>query len=153
MRKILLIAIVASILMTGCGSGVTKEQYDAVVAERDELQSELDGIQGLYEAKIKIAEYRKEIECQYEHMDFVLFIVERTTDTDQSEVKNSIKSAHDEAIKYLDVQETLIDNEILSDYISADTLETLNDGLQTIHDAWKPMYDNVMTIQSAYKSN
>lgn len=45
MKKLMLIALCA-LLLTGCSSGVSQEEYDKVVAERDELQAQLNSING-----------------------------------------------------------------------------------------------------------
>ena len=45
MKKLILIAL-CTLFLTGCSSGVSQEEYDKVVAERDELQAQLNSING-----------------------------------------------------------------------------------------------------------
>lgn len=44
MKKLVLFALIFSLLLTGCASGVSQEEYDAVVAERDEAIAQLEAM-------------------------------------------------------------------------------------------------------------
>ena len=49
MKKLLSLVFVAMFLLAGCSTGVTTEEYDAVVAERDKYLSQLQEKQAVYD--------------------------------------------------------------------------------------------------------
>ena len=49
MKKLMLIVLCA-LLLTGCSSGVSQEEYESVVAERDEYRDALESIAALFDS-------------------------------------------------------------------------------------------------------
>lgn len=46
MKKLIIAGLLCVVMLAGCSSGVSQEEYDRVVAERDELQAQLNAING-----------------------------------------------------------------------------------------------------------
>lgn len=95
MKRIITILLVCAVLLTGCGNtGVSQEEYDKVVAERDELREEVEKNKSWYENAIDIlkndARNTKEI-------------IEEDYNSCINYVKNNIDSKNQESIiSYID---------------------------------------------------
>lgn len=77
MKKWMLLLAMCFVL-SGCGgSGITQEEYDAVVSEKDDLKSDYDTLKKVYEAKLKLTEWEIQVNNDYEWLMFLLDFSER----------------------------------------------------------------------------
>lgn len=89
MKKIIAVLLTMAVLMCGCGnSGVSQEEYDKVVAERDELKEKQES---------KGEEERKNEETTGDWYENSLKKLEK----DASEVKKNIKTDYQNCISYI----------------------------------------------------
>ena len=141
------------LLLTGCSSGVSQDEYDKVVAERDNLKKENDNMQKALELNTKAAECKAKIEAEYEHANFTIFVTEKVSGTNAEEVKQSIDDLYDTSIKTLN---TTIDTWDAVDSLAEMNDEVYDSALQTINtvdETWEKTYDSVISIEEMITGN
>lgn len=156
MRKVKRVAAVllVAVMMGGCGnSGVSQDEYDKAVAERDELKIENENIGKLLEINKKSSEYKAKIEAEYEHALFVFYVSGKISNADMDEQKKSVLELKETAISALngtaDTYSTLNSlKEINEDSYNA-TMQTI----ENINGEWEETYNMVVNIEKMFMGN
>lgn len=73
---VIVCAIIAVFVLCSCGSGITQEEYDKVVAERDEAIAELQNVQNSNELQAVADRYKAVIDSDYEWYKAVYGLME-----------------------------------------------------------------------------
>lgn len=108
MKQIIATMALSAVMLCGCGSsGVSQEEYDKVVAERDELQNEYNNLEKVIEVKTKTAEYTAKIDAEYEHALFILTVLEKASGANAQEAKGSLEETHSNAEKTIEAVASL----------------------------------------------
>lgn len=147
MKQIITILLMM-ILLGGCGnSGVSQEEYDKVIAERDELQNEYSNLEKVIELKTKTAEYTAKIDAEYEHALFTLTVLEKASGTNAQEAKGSLEETHSNAEKTIEAVTSLFETADSLTGMSTETLESTMDSLDKIYSAWEVAYGKVAELE------
>lgn len=56
-KKLITLMLAACVLASGCGTGVSQDEYTAVVEEKDKLKAENENLKEVIDLRSKIAEY------------------------------------------------------------------------------------------------
>ena len=148
MKKTILLLLACCFVLSGCGEPtVPQEEYDSVVAERDELESRIESLENAIELCEKAAEYQARMEEQYKHAKFVLFVMGEIAGIDTSDL----------ALKTEDLYRSTTDSigTVKNVYENIDALEgadeLIDDTTQAIDDlweAWSGFYDTVLNMET-----
>ncbi len=85
MKKILGLTLAVAVLLCGCSSGVTQEEYDAVVAERDELAARVT------ELETAITEYNAYLDSLFTYEDNNSFERDEVVSFDEQAVLDALE--------------------------------------------------------------
>lgn len=148
--KKLLITLLCCLALVGCGNtGISQEDYDKVVEERDKLQSENESIKRMSELEAKVAEYSATINAEYEHAKFVLYIGEKVSNTDTSESLKATEDLYNKTINSIDgIKSVFGTADSLSD-MGDDTYNATVDSIEEIYNTWEETYSGILNIQKA----
>lgn len=147
-KKLMILAIACATVLGGCGSsGVSQEEYDKVVAERDELQSEYNNLEKVVELKTKTAEYTARIDAEYKHALFTITVLEKASGVNAQEAKDSLEETHSNAEKTIETVTGLFETADSLVEMSTETLESTMDSLDKIYNAWEVAYGKVAELE------
>ncbi len=148
MKQIIATMALSAVMLCGCGSsGVSQEEYDKVVAERDELQNEYNNLEKVIEVKTKTAEYTAKIDAEYEHALFILTVLEKASGANAQEAKGSLEETHSNAEKTIEAVASLFETADSLAGMSTETLESTMDSLDKIYNAWEIAYGKVAELE------
>lgn len=158
--------VVLSVLMSGCSTGVSQEQYESVVAEKESLSAELNKSKGKYEELDKANEV---LESQYQE----LLKKESTISTSFGGIAFSVpegwkQNSEDATSRIYDTGKDCI---IMISYIKTSTvyegelaeeqekvlLETVKSGLikdaEMLSSEYVSIADNILALKTTYNEN
>jgi hypothetical protein len=96
MRKVLLAIVLSAIVLCGCGEeSVPKEEYDKVVAERDQAQRDLKQLQRKYDYEVKVESYKTAADSDLRGVTMV-FSMMKLAGVDTSESMSNFLSRYSE---------------------------------------------------------
>lgn len=155
-RKILfaLTTLTVAFLLTACGgsSGVSQEEYDAVVAERDKLQEENDILENKLEISVKVAEYKATINAQYEHIKLLYYIGELLSG-DEIDGISEVEEVKEKALKSIDAVEETFDFVGNLTELEDEVYEQTKKSLEDIYGEWNKIYDAAMEAEDVLLGN
>ena len=145
MKKLMLIVLCA-LLLTGCSSGVSQEEYESVVDENNSLESEIQALSNSKELEVKIAEYQARIEEQYSHANFVMYVAGQISDTNASEAISGFDDLYTTTSNTINAIKEVIStvNELDS---SIDINEYISE-IDDIYSSWKNAYDTIIEMEN-----
>lgn len=146
MKRILMI-IICCLMLCGCGSGISKKEYDLVVTERDDLQSKLDNLEQSTELKTKVLECKAKINAEYEHAIFVLKVGEKISGENASETISAVNELYDTAINTIDSIVTTVENIDSAAELKPETYKTTIDSIEGIYETWSDTYNGIKNIE------
>lgn len=154
MKKLaaMVLAVVLCFSVAGCASGVSQADYDAVVAERDQLKKELEEADRICEFKTKLAKYEAKVNAEYEHTLFFIYVVEKisgvpfSANKELEETYNGVKSAISISQNMLDIS----NKEENKKYDLGDVLNGESEKLvDTTYESWENVFEKVITAEKA----
>lgn len=147
-RGLIVLSAVCLVALGGCGSsGVSQEEYDKVVAERDELKNEYDSLGKMIELKAKAAEYTATINAEYEHAKFVFTVAEKASGFSATESINLLNETHTNTVNTIDESCKLFEKvDSLTD-VSSDTLSSTIESIDKVYEAWEDAYNMVLEFE------
>lgn len=155
MRKtkwLAMILMIIAVAIGGCSS-VSKEDYDSVCKERDELKSENENAKKVLELNKNALQCKAKIEAEYEHSVFVLYVVERLSGIDVSEHEKSISELKDASITGLNVMIELYDSVDSVTEISDEVYDSAIETIKEVDGNWEKTYETVMNLEENIKKN
>lgn len=153
MRKKIVALLMCGLLfaMTGCSSGISQEEYDEVVQERDELKEQIEISDSRTEFEKTYSECSAKIESEYEHAEFIFYVARSISENGMDEVEQSVESVYSEV-------KSLIDNyyelTTLADDSGAADTELFEEGAENIqnsYDTWNETYQAVIEMENFIK--
>mgnify|MGYP001076753100 CR=1 FL=1 len=152
-KKLIAMLIVSCVLASGCGTGVSQDEYTAVVEERDKLKEENEKLKELIDLRSKIAEYQARIDAEYEHAKLVIYVAGKVSDNEIETTTEEMKGLRDDAINSIEtVKRTFNDLDSLMD-ISDDIRETTSESIDGIYESWGDFYSNIKDVEKYLTNN
>lgn len=151
MKKSWLAVTLCAIMITGCSSGVTQEEYDKVIEERDELKEKVDIAESKTEFEKTAAECKSKIESEYNHAEFIFYVGRAISEKGMGEVESNVKSVYTEASEAID---NYYDITILANNSGAADKELFEEGtnnIQSAYNTWEETYKAVMQMEEFIK--
>lgn len=150
MKKILLV-LLSCLFLSGCGNAVSQEEYDAVVAERDELKKEVENIDSVLDISKKSTELKARIEEQCKHAEFVLAVSGKVSGVDISEAEKTVKELYDSSVLMIDVVlKTYSDLGSYSE-LDQDIYDATVGTIETVEESWEKTYQEVLNLEKAFE--
>lgn len=142
--------IIMCLVLAGCGAGnggVSQEEYDKVVAERDELQKENESLIKISDLKAKVAEYQSKIDSEYEHAEFVLYVLGKASETDVAEYVSEMDELHSKAVDSIGAVNSLFESlSNLTDY-DLTTYDATVKPVDEIYESWENFYSSILELK------
>ena len=147
MKKIIAVLLMMAVLVCGCGSsGISQEEYDKVVAERDELQKDNENLKKIADLKSKVAEYQSRIDSEYEHAKFVLYVSGKVSGTEVTEYVEEIDDLHSRVNDSISAANSLFENlSDLTDY-NLDAYDTTVETVDEMYESWAGFYSTILKL-------
>ena len=148
MKKAWLVLALCAIMITGCSSGVTQEEYDKVIEERDELKEKVDIAESKTEFEKTAAECKSKIESEYSHAEFIFYVGRAISEKRMDEVESSVESVYTEASEAID---NFYDITILADNSGVADKELFEEGtnnIQSAYNTWEETYKAVIEMEN-----
>lgn len=148
MKKLMIAILSFVILLSGCGNtGISKEEYDKVVAERDVLKAESENAKKVLELCTLANGYSEKIKAEYEHAVFVFFVSEKVSDTDSGEAEQAIKELRDVSLNTID--------SVIRTYETTGSLTEMDENsydaamkaIDAANEEWDKAYSAVMDVE------
>lgn len=154
MKKKLISFLICGALigLTGCSSGVSQEEYDAVVEERDELQIQIEISESKTEFEKTASECKAKIEAEYEHAEFIFYVGRIISEQGIYEVEKSVESVYTQSKNAID---NYYEITMLADDSGAADSDLFDEGTQNIqsaYDAWNETYQAVIEMENFIKN-
>lgn len=139
--------------LAGC-SGISQDEYDSVISERDSLKTENENLKKIQETELKAIEYKTTIELEYEHDVFVINLIGKMTGTDVSEYVNGIEECYKTVQTFFEVSSfynDLITNPDSAKYdsYSEDVANTFADELENVYNSWNDVHTIVEDLEKS----
>lgn len=138
--------------LTGCSSGVSQEEYDAVVEERNELQSQIEIAESKIEFEKTASECKAKIEAEYEHAEFIFYVGRIISEQGMDEVEESVESVYTESKNAIDnyYEVTMLADD--SEAADSDLFDEGTQNIQSAYDAWNETYQAVIEMENFIKN-
>lgn len=152
-KKLIAMLIVSCVLASGCGTGVSQDEYTAVVEERDKLKEENERLKEVIDLRSKIAEYQARIDAEYEHAKLVIYVAGKVSDNEIETTTEEVKGLRDDAINSIEaVKRIFNDADSLMD-ISDDIRETTSESIDGIYESWGDFYSKIKDVEKYLMNN
>lgn len=148
MKKAWLVLALCAIMITGCSSDVTQEEYDKVIEERDELKEKVDIAESKTEFEKTVAECKSKIESEYSHAEFIFYVGRAISEKRMDEVESSVESVYTEASEAIN---NFYDITILADDSGVADKELFEEGtnnIQSAYNTWEETYKAVIEMEN-----
>lgn len=148
MKKIIAVLLMMAVLLCGCGSSeISQEEYDKVVAERDELKKDNENLKKIADLKSKVAKYQSRIDSEYEHAKFVLYVSGKVSGTEVTEYVEEIDDLHSRVNDSISAANSLFENlSDLTDY-DLDAYDTTVETVDEMYESWEGFYSTILELE------
>lgn len=152
-KKLIAMLIVSCVLASGCGTGVSQDEYTAVAEERDKLKEENERLKEVIDLRSKIAEYQARIDAEYEHAKLVIYVAGKVSDNEIETTTEEVKGLRDDAINSIEAAKRIFnDVDSLMD-ISDDIRETTSESIDGIYESWGDFYSKIKDVEKYLMNN
>lgn len=148
MKKIfvLMLSLMLTFVLVGCGSGITQEEYDKIVSENELLQKEYDFLKKSVSLNVKTSEYKAKVEEQNKHALFVLKVIGKATNTDTKEQEKEITELHKQVSNAINLAEGVCNMVSISEY-DIDLYEETEKSIDEMYDSWEKTMEAINSIE------
>ena len=166
MKKRIMALLVCCLFLGGCGTGITQEEYDAVVAQRDaaieerdeaiaekdELETEIGNLNNVAELNEKVVEYQARIEEQYKHAKFILYVAGLVAGEDTESYQEELDGLYQTASGSIDAVKTTYESANALEGVELDTAD-VGESIDKMWASWQNFYEVVPTMESLLMRN
>ncbi len=166
MKKRIMALLVCCLFLGGCGTGITQEEYDAVVAQRDaaieerdeaiaekdELETEIGNLNNVAELNEKVVEYQARIEEQYKHAKFILYVAGLVAGEDTESYQEELDGLYQTASGSIDAVKTTYESANALEGVELDTAD-VGESIDKMWASWQNFYEVVLTMESLLMRN
>lgn len=146
-KKLATLMIVACVLASGCGNGVSQDEYNAVVEERDKLKIDIEKSEKVAELRAKIAEYQARIDAEYEHAKFVIYVAGNVSGNDIKESTNDAEELRDKAMDSMSSAKSMLESLNSKIDVDEDMIETTQESIDGMFKAWEDYYTGIVKME------
>lgn len=152
-KKLIATLIVSCVLASGCGTGVSQDEYTAVVEERDKLKAENENLKEVIDLRSKIAECQARIDAEYEHAKLVIYVSGKVSNNEIETTAEEVKGLRDDAINSIEAVKRMFDDVDSLIDTSDNIRETTSESIDGIYESWGDFYSKIKDVEKYLMNN
>lgn len=166
MKKRIMALLVCCLFLGGCGAGITQEEYDEVVAQRDaaieerdeaiaekdELGTEIENLNNVVELNEKVVEYQARIEEQYKHAKFILYVTGLVAGEDTESSQEELDDLYQTVSGSIDAVKTAYESANALGGAEQDIAD-VGESIDKMWESWQNFYEVVLAMESFLSGN